>query len=81
MTKKEVMTTKTDQELIKLLTDTRTELRTVRFAAAGARAKDSDAPKKLRATIARALTEQSRRLSGSASRPEASGHSRVLATA
>ena len=51
------MTTKTDQELIKLLTDTRAELRTVRFSAAGARAKDSNAPKKLRATIARALTE------------------------
>ena len=51
------MTTKTDQELIKLLTDTRAELRTVRFSAAGARAKDSNAPKKLRATIARVLTE------------------------
>jgi len=57
MTKKEVMTKKTDQELAKLLTDTRAELRTVRFAAAGARAKDSNAPKKLRAVIARTLTE------------------------
>ena len=52
------MTTKTDHELIKLLADTRAELRTVRFAAAGARAKDSNAPKKFRATIARVLTEQ-----------------------
>ncbi len=51
------MTKKTDQELAKLLTDTRAELRTVRFAAAGARAKDSNAPKKLRAVIARTLTE------------------------
>jgi len=58
MTKKEVMTKKTDQELTKLLADTRAELRTVRFAAAGARAKDSSAPKKLRAVVARVLTEQ-----------------------
>ena len=52
------MTPKTDQELLKLLSDTRAELRTVRFSAAGARAKDSNAPKKLRATIARIFTEQ-----------------------
>jgi ribosomal protein L29 len=58
MAKKEVMTTKTEQELAKLLVDTRAELRTVRFSAAGARAKDSNAPKKLRATVARILTEQ-----------------------
>ena len=61
MTKKNVMTTKTDQELVKFLTDTRVELRTVRFSAAGARAKDSNAPKKLRASIARVLTEQAAR--------------------
>lgn len=61
MTKKEVMTTKTEQELMKLLADTRSELRTQRFAAAGARAKDSNAPKKLRATVARILTEQHKR--------------------
>lgn len=60
------MTTKTDQELVKLLTDTRTELRTQRFAAAGARAKDSNAPKKLRATVARVLTEQNTRSATSA---------------
>lgn len=52
------MTTKTDQELTKLLALTRAELRTERFAAAGARAKDSNSPKKLRATIARILTER-----------------------
>lgn len=58
------MTTKTDQELVKLLSDTRAELRTVRFSAAGARAKDSNAPKKLRASIARVLTEQHARVLG-----------------
>lgn len=58
MAKKEVMTTKTEQELTKLLVETRAELRTQRFAAAGARAKDSNTPKKLRATVARVLTEQ-----------------------
>lgn len=52
------MATKTDQELLKLLVDTRMTLRTERFSAAGARAKDSNAPKKLRKNIARVLTEQ-----------------------
>ncbi len=52
------MTTKTDMELAKLLVDTRAERRTVRFSAAGARAKDSNSPKKLRATVARVRTEQ-----------------------
>jgi ribosomal protein L29 len=51
------MTTKTDQELVKLLTDTRATLRTERFAASGARAKDSNSPRNLRRTIARVLTE------------------------
>ena len=58
MTKKDTMASKTDQELLKLLADARATLRTERFSAAGARAKDSNAPKKLRAAIARALTEQ-----------------------
>ncbi|OGG78168.1 50S ribosomal protein L29 [Candidatus Kaiserbacteria bacterium RIFCSPLOWO2_01_FULL_52_12b] len=61
MTKKVRMTTRTDEELGKLLVDTRAELRTHRFAAAGARAKDPSSSKKLRATIARVLTEQSAR--------------------
>ncbi|TSC65053.1 MAG: hypothetical protein G01um101491_41 [Parcubacteria group bacterium Gr01-1014_91] len=52
------MATKTDVELAKLLADTRATLRTERFSAAGARAKDSNAPRKLRTTIARVLTEQ-----------------------
>jgi len=55
------MATKTEQELAKLLADTRIQLRTERFSAAGARAKDSNSPKKLRAVIARVLTEQSAR--------------------
>ena len=52
------MTKKTDQELATLLVETRAQLRTERFAAAGSRAKDSNAAKKLRATVARVLTEQ-----------------------
>ncbi len=52
------MTIKTDQELTQLLTDTRATLRTERFSAAGARAKDPNVKRKLRMTIARALTEQ-----------------------
>ena len=58
MTKKTTMATKTDAELVKLLVDTRLALRTERFSAAGSRAKESNAPRKLRVTIARALTEQ-----------------------
>ena len=58
MTKKETMATKTDAELAKLIVDTRAILRTERFSAAGARAKESNAPRKMRKIIARALTEQ-----------------------
>lgn len=57
------MTKKTDQELEKLLSETRAALRTERFAAAGSRAKDSNSAKKFRATIARVLTEQHARKS------------------
>jgi len=66
MAKKDTMTTKTDQELSKLLSDTRAELRTERFSAAGARAKDSNSPKKLRSKIARVLTEQHARVRATA---------------
>jgi ribosomal protein L29 len=62
MAKIEVMTSKSDQELLKLLADTRATLRTERFAAAGARAKDSNSPKNLRAVVARVLTEQHARV-------------------
>jgi len=68
------MKAKTDHELAKLLADTRATLRMERFSAAGARAKESNAPRKFRKTIARILTEQSRRLSESASRPKGAGH-------
>ncbi len=66
MAKKDTMTTKTDQELIKLLSDTRAELRNERFSAAGARAKDPNSPKKLRTKIARVLTEQHARVRATA---------------
>lgn len=56
------MTTKTDTELSKLLTDTRAELRAERFSAAGARAKDSNVKGQLRTKIARVLTEQHARV-------------------
>ena len=72
MAKKEDMTQKTDQELSTLLADKREELRTLRFAAAGARPKDPNAPKKVRQVIARVLTEQGRRLSGLSSQLETS---------
>lgn len=62
MAKKDSMTTRTDTELAKLLADTREELRTERFSAAGARAKESNAPRKLRVKIARVLTEQHARV-------------------
>ncbi|KKW39960.1 MAG: hypothetical protein UY89_C0009G0024 [Parcubacteria group bacterium GW2011_GWA1_54_9] len=55
------MTATTNQELAELLLKTRETFRTERFSAAGARAKDPSAPKKLRRTIARVLTEQSSR--------------------
>jgi ribosomal protein L29 len=58
MAKKDTMTTKNDQELVKLLSETRETLRSERFAAAGARAKNPNVPGALRKTIARVLTEQ-----------------------
>lgn len=58
MTKKNTINTLGDAELEKLLTETRATLRTERFAAAGARPKESNAPAKMRKTIARILTEQ-----------------------
>lgn len=64
MTKKESMKDKTDEALANLLMETRTVLRTERFAAAGARPKESNAPRKLRRVVARVLTEQHRRVIG-----------------
>ncbi len=42
---------------MKLLKEKREELRGLRFAASGARAKDSSAPGKVRRDVARVLTE------------------------
>ncbi|HCR52167.1 TPA: hypothetical protein DIV48_00780 [Candidatus Kaiserbacteria bacterium] len=67
MTKKNTMTTKTDHELAELVATTRASLRAERFAAAGARAKDPNALRKLRKTVARALTERQKRTSAAAS--------------
>jgi ribosomal protein L29 len=44
-------------ELVKILGDKRTELRTHRFAAVGGRSKNVKAAKAMRKTIARTLTE------------------------
>lgn len=52
---------KNDGELRKLLTEKREELRSLRFTAAGARPKDSNAPGKVKKEIARILTELSAR--------------------
>lgn len=49
------------EELMEQLAKLREELRELRFAFAGARPKDSNAPKKVRASIARILTELSAR--------------------
>ncbi len=61
MKKKLNLTEKEPAELVKMLAESREELRATRFAAAGSRAKDSSILKKNRATVARVLTEQGRR--------------------
>jgi ribosomal protein L29 len=55
------MKKKNDQELSTLLVETRVSLHKLRFEAAGARPKDSSAPRMARKTIARILTEQNAR--------------------
>jgi len=57
MAKKTKLTEKNPAELEKMLKEKREELRVLRFAAAGARPKDSNAPRKSRQEIARVLTE------------------------
>jgi ribosomal protein L29 len=61
MTKKDIMKIKTDQELMKILSDTREILRTERFSAAGARAKNPNHLGQMRKIVARVLTEQTSR--------------------
>jgi ribosomal protein L29 len=56
MAKKLKFSEKTPEELTKLLKEKREELRSLRFSAAGSRAKDSNAPAKARRDIARVLT-------------------------
>ncbi len=63
MAKRTNMKSLSDTELGKLLGDTRKDLYAHRFAAAGARPKDTNALKKARRTIARVLTEQGARAS------------------
>ncbi len=48
---------KTVEELTKALAEMRESLRKLRFEAAGARPKDTNAPQKMRRDIARAMTE------------------------
>ncbi len=56
MSKKLSMKDKSKEELAKLLGEKREELRKLRFEAAGARPKDSNAPSKVRKEIARIMT-------------------------
>lgn len=55
-TKKNITEGKTPAELAKLLGEKREELRKLRFEAAGARPKDTNAPSKVRKDIARIMT-------------------------
>ncbi len=57
MAKKTKLSEKNPTELVKMLAEKREALRKVRFAAAGARPKNSNEPKETRKEIARILTE------------------------
>jgi ribosomal protein L29 len=57
MAKKTTLKDKTVAELAKHLGEKREELRKLRFEAAGARPKDSNAPAKVKREIARTMTE------------------------
>jgi len=61
MAKKTKLNEKNPTELAKMLKEKREDLRKVRFAAAGARPKNSNEPKELRREIARVLTELGKR--------------------
>ncbi len=61
MAKKVTLTEKTQEELVKLLKEKRESLRSLRFASAGSRPKDSAEPSKTRKEIARVLTEMGNR--------------------
>ena len=57
MAKKTTYKDMSAEELAKLLSEKREELRKLRFSAAGSRPADSNAPEKARHEIARILTE------------------------
>lgn len=57
MAKKTSFKDKSIEELKKLIGEKQEELRKLRFEAAGARAKDTNAPGKIRRDVARILTE------------------------
>jgi len=57
MAKKESLKEKKVDELKEMLVKSREELRDLRFAAAGARPKNSNAPRETRKQVARILTE------------------------
>jgi len=57
MAKNTTLTEKNPNELLAMLAEKREELRALRFAAAGARPKDSNAAGKVRAEVARIMTE------------------------
>ena len=69
MAKKTNLTEKNVAELKSLLTETREHLRTARFNTFGAKAKDSNDPKKLRADVARIMTELGKREREASSAP------------
>jgi len=48
---------KSIEDMTKMLAEKREELRTLRFSGMGGRMKDASAPKKLRAEVARIMTE------------------------
>jgi len=57
MAKKMKLAEKSQEELTKMLKESRESLRGLRFSAAGSRPKDAAEPKKTRKQIARVLTE------------------------
>ena len=61
MAKKTDITEKNPAELTDLLAKKREELRVLRFSGVGARIKDTNDPKKVRADIARIMTELGKR--------------------
>ena len=57
---------KSVEDMTKMLAEKREELRTLRFSNVGGRMKDSSMPKKLRADVARIMTEVGNRKTAAA---------------